>query len=256
MKLKNLLYRIPRPLKACLCAVLVLALAAVYYIALGCPTTFRQEFRRAERVHMVGPSEIVDIIDGEYREFEKMIVGETEYGICFFGSYVVNYVPKPGGTTEYYLKYLEKTDDLMIAVAPNTSSFEWTWSGSARALPVYVFTDEPEAVRAEIELTVTGEYSHFYHDNPEKDPIQHPLNRTLQAEANRSESGIFRFWLEADDQPGLAAMQYISNAIGGNAHCIETLFSPSAIQATVRLYDAQNTLIREETQILHTASNE
>lgn len=258
MKLRNLLYRIPRPLKACLCALLVLMLAAVYYIALGCPTlSMRQEFRRAEKVHMVGPSEIVDTVNNVYSEFEKMIVGETEYGICFFGRYGSG---RQGtthrGQRHYSFFYHEKTGDITILPAPNSSAFEWTWYGFARALPVYVFTDEQEAVRAEIELTVTGEYTYYYHGYPEIDPVQRTLNRTLQAEAPRDDTGMFRFWPEADDQPGLAALQYLSSAIGGNTTNVDRLESLSTIQATVRLYDAQNTLIREEIQILYTASNE
>ena len=256
MMLRNILHRIPRPLKACLCAILVMMLTAIYYIALGCPTTFRQEFRRAEKAHMVGPSTIVDTFRGEYTEFEKMIVGETEYGICFFGRYGSGRQGTThSGQQRYSFFYHEKTGDITILPAPNSSAFEWTWYGSARSLPVYVFTEDAEAVRAELKLTVTGEYTYYYHGKPEIDPVQRSLNRTLQAEAHRTDSSLFRFWLEADDQPGLAALQYLSSTIGGNAHGVETLFTPAAIQATVRLYDTQNTLIREEIQILYTASN-
>jgi len=257
MKLKKLFYRIPRPVKACFFALLALIMAVVYYIALGCPTTFRQEFRRAEKAHMVGPCDIVDTLYGQYSEFEKMIVGETEYGICFFGRYGSSRQGnKHGGEWNYSFFYHEKTGDITILAAPGSSAFEWTFSGFARALPVYVFTDEQEAVRAEIMLTVTGEYTYYFHGVPEKDPVKNSLNRTLQAEAPRDDTGMFHFWLEADDQPGLAAMQYLSNAIGGNAVGINRLEDLSAIQATVRLYDTQNTLIREETQILYTTSNE
>ena len=68
---------IPRPLRACLWALLVIVLSILYYIALGCPTlSLRQELRRAEKVHLVGPSKIVDQVNGElYSEFEKMLVG-------------------------------------------------------------------------------------------------------------------------------------------------------------------------------------
>lgn len=254
MKLKTFLYRIPRPLKVFIFAILVIALALVYYIVLGCPTTFRQEFRRAEKVHMVGPSTIVETFHGEYTEFEKMIVGETEYGICFFGEYAYNEVNKE--KRHYCFSYQEKTGDLTVAVPPNASAFDWAWPGFAQSFPVYVFTDDPEAVRAELKLTVTGEYTYYYHGKPEKEPVQCPLNRTLQAEAQRTDSGIFRFWLEAEDQPGLAALQYLSNAVGGNAYNITRLEKLSTISVTVRLYDAQDQLIHEEAQILYTAESE
>lgn len=252
MKLKKNLNRIPRPLKACLCAILVIVLAAAYYIALGCPTNFRQEFRRAEKSQLIGPSQIVDTLKNEYQEFENMIVGETEYGICFFGEYTYNNGKQE--KTEYCLSYQEKTGDLTVAVPPTTSTFNWSGHCFARSLPVYLFTDESEAVRAEIDLTVAGEYS--YYSDHSAESVKRPLMRTCQAEARRSDTGIFRFWFEADDQAGLAALQYLSNAIGGNAfEIVALLFTPSTIQATVRLYDAQDQLIREETQTLYSVNS-
>ena len=52
---------LPRPLRACLWALLAVLVGIIYYIALGCPTlSIRQDFRRAEKVNLAGPSKIVD----------------------------------------------------------------------------------------------------------------------------------------------------------------------------------------------------
>ena len=114
---------IPRPVRAILCAVCAIALAIAYYIALGCPTlTDEQEFRRAEKIHLVGPSKIVDTLTSEYSEFDKMIVGETEYGICFFGKYTYTTGVYNKDETDYRLFYAEKTGDLTLVPAPNRAA--------------------------------------------------------------------------------------------------------------------------------------
>ena len=242
MKLKNWILRIPKPVKVCVCAVCVILLAAVYYIVLGCPATFRQEFRRAEKAHLVGPSKIVDSLKGEYTEFDKMIVGETEEGICFFGKYSYNDGNARKEKTAYYFTYLEKTGDLTLAAAPNVSGVHWSFFGFARTLPVYLFTEDTTAARAEINIHVTGKYR----SESNGKAITKAFNETFQAEASRTEEGFFRFWLEGSDKGSLSALYYLSNTTG-NAWGFDYSDLPSGATATVRLYDAEGNQIREET---------
>lgn len=245
MKVKNLLKRIPRPAKAIFCAVCVVLLLIVYYIALGCPTTFRQEFRRAEKAHLVGPSTIVDMVEDTYTQFDKMIVGETEHGICFFGRYYQNYpYNAPRGEKHYLFSYVEKAGDLTIAAAPNVWGSVWTFQGFEQSIPVYLFTENADALRAELEISVSGEY--------ERNDVTTQYEHTFRAEATRSESGIFRFWFSADTEKELAALYFLSNATGGSAYQgltdkeLETVFP-----TTVRLYGADGKLILEKQLEIH-----
>lgn len=248
MKRKITTERIPRPVKACICGVLVLVVAAVYYIALGCPTlTFTQEFHRAEKSNLVGPSQIVDRLDDTYYEFEKLIVGETESGICFFGRYgSLIFGGKHSGEMRYVFTYLEKTGDLTVAAAPNVRGSFWELRGVE--LPVYVFADHPDAVRAEISVTVTGEYSQTV--NGEK--ITRQIREQFDAEAKRSDSGVFRFILDCDDENSGYALYALSCKTGGSWVGL-TGGETTCIALTVRLFDEKDALILTREQTIGTA---
>lgn len=239
IKLKNLLHRIPRPVRACVCAALVILLAAAYYIALGCPTlTFRQEFRRAEKVHMVGPSKIVDTMNGEYDEFDKMIVGETEEGVCFFGRYYNHYpYGDPFAEKQYMFSYVEKTGDMTLTAAPNVW-LSWSSLRQKESIPVYLFTEVTEAVRAQVEITVIE-------TNEGQNNKKEPPKYTFQAEADRSDGGFFRFWLQGSDSKWVSALGHLSAVTGGHAFGVSREEFGS-ILATVRLYNAEDQLIRDE----------
>lgn len=242
MILKNLLNRIPRPVKAVFCAVCVVVLAIAYYIALGCPTfTFKQEFRRAEKVNLVGPSTIVDTLGREYSEFDKMIVGETQYSVCFFGRYY-NSSPynDPFAEKQYLFTYVEKTGDLTISAAPNIRTHFWVTPGYEQSLPVYLFVEEQDAIRAEVEITVAGAFN-YYNDNK---TVKSRFKRTFVGNATRSDTGVFEFWFSADDQHGLAALAHLSTATGGSVYGHIT--DDTSILAKVRLYDQEKNLILEK----------
>lgn len=244
MKRRKLRNPIPRSVRACLCAVLAILLALAYYIAIGAPTlTFRQEFRRAEKANLVGPSQIVDILDKEYPEFDKLIVGETEYGICFFGRYFANSSQTSIFDEKmYFFNYLEKTGDLTIVPAPNIFGVFWEYPGET--LPVYIFAEEPNAVRAEIEFTVTGQYTHY---EPEVQ-YEASFKETFTGEAVRTDSGVFRFIFISSSEEESRALAQFSSAVSGNS--IIPGQTGSAIPVTVRLYNAQNDLISEKNLII------
>lgn len=247
MKLKNVFDRIPRPVRACACAVCVMLLAIVYYIALGCPTLFlRQEFRRAERAHLVGPSEIVDTLDKEqYYEFDKLLVGETEYGVTFFGRYY-NQRPNnnPFAEKQYFFAYVEKTGAVTMCAAPNVFGIHWTLSYQ-ESLPVYLFTENSKAVKAKVQINVCGEEPVFL--NGESGTRK--FNETFYAEANRTDASFFRFWIEGSGEEAMSALFHLSSITG--APWMFGQNSPALITAIVWLYDANENLILEEELVLH-----
>lgn len=246
MKLKNVLNRIPRPLKACLCAILVMVLAVVYYIALGCPATLRQEFRRAEKAHLVGPSKIVDRLPmAEYSEFETMLVGETEHGICFFGRYGSSVTGgKHYGQRKYLFTYQEKCGDVTFAAPPHVFGAIGIYK-----LPVYVFTEYDNAVRATISLRISG--TRTYNSDGKK--VEDPFDQTFQAESARDHNGFFRFNLTAqshenpvEDPFGFScdsahALYCLSNLCNDNPYAMEQRVM--VIPICVTLYDADDNVI-------------
>lgn len=246
MKLKNILNRIPRPLKACFFAVLAIVLSVVYYIALGCPTlSMRQEFRRAEKVHMVGPSKIVDTLNAEVCPYEKLIVGETEHGVCFFGRYGSNVQgTKHRGDRHYQFFYHEKTGDITFLPMPDYSLFSFDFPGYD--LPVYIFTDHTQAVRAEIEVTITGTHM-------EASPIS-KFSKTFEGNATLLDSGAFRYIFTSEDAEGTIALFHLSCIFTGRNYSNNT--KSTTATANVRLYDRQDQLIIEKALTLQTAAEE
>lgn len=243
---------IPRPIKACLLALAAILLAVTYYIALGCPTlTLRQELRRAEKVHLVGPCKIVDRISGkQYAEFKKMLVGETEHGITFFGRCAYNECVCPFPFRQHYkFSYQEKTGDVTFAAPPNILG-----SREMTALPVYVFTEHEDAVRAKISIQAEG--SRFHTQNGAS--VEKLFAVTFRAEADRDKNGFFRFLLTAPENHATdptGEYNYESYVL----YCISSLcdwatdfrYLPTlSIPVTVTLYDADgNEIVTRELQL-------
>lgn len=236
----------PRPLRACLWALLAILLAITYYIALDCPTlTIRQEFRRAEKAHLVGPSKIVDRVSmQEYSEFETMLVGETDHGIIFFGKYGTS---RSGGEFSgkrlYRFSYQEKTGDVSFAAPPNIFGQSGIYD-----LPVYVFTEHEDSVRATISITVSGSRSYTLDDKK----VEDPFNEVFLAEAERDKNGFFRFYLTAQynyspsdpfdhDNDAAYALFCLSNLCSDNAFYENQ--RTMVIPITVTLYDADDNVI-------------
>ena len=238
---------IQRPLRACLWALLAILLAIVYYISLGCPTfSIKQEFRRAEKVHLVGPSEIVDRVSiSAYNEFETMLVGETDQGILFFGKYGTRYSGgKFSGERLYRFSYQKKAGDVSFAAPPKSSGLDGIYM-----LPVYVFTEHEAAVRATISITAEGSRT-YYMDNQK---VEDPFQVTLEEEAQRDQKGFFRCDLtaKANHDPILDPFGR-SNDQAYALFCLSSLSNDSAltidqrtmvIPITVTLYDAAGNVI-------------
>lgn len=236
---KTIFGRIPRPLKASLCTIGVVVLAVLLYISLGCPTfSMRGELRRAEKVNLVGPSKVVDIVTSQYREFEKMIVGETENGVCFLGKYRHTYIGAPlWDQSAYVFSYREKTGDITVLAAPNKGALLWQTAGNN--LPVYIFADEPAATRAELELTVTGT------DTRTVNGIKVVTNfsEVFTAEAKLLEKGVFRCILTSDNKESAFALAWLSAVSGMDPY---GLHIDTVIPGIVRLYDKNGQLITEK----------
>ena len=236
--------RIPRPLKAIFVALCAISVALLYYIAQGSPTlTFEREFRRAERANLVGPSRIVDVMDSNCIHFEQMIVGETEHGICFFGGRTITVHRGSNFQREemvYTFSYREKTGDITVLAAPNSFGFPGFWGMVQMSLPVYVFDSYPEAVRAELELTVTGTDTR----TSDGEKITTNFTEHFVGSAERTDEGYFRFLLDVPATTRSYALRLLSD-LSGNEMPNSDENIQAVVPGTVRLYDASGKLILE-----------
>ena len=241
MKHKQWIKRIPKPVKAGFCVVGIILLTGILYITTGCPTlTMKQEFRRAEKVHLVGPSTIVHNMKSQYQEFDKMIVGETEHGVCFFGRYYNSYpYGDPFAEPQYLFTYREKSGDLSIHAAPNIWGRFWRYERDT--LPVYLFDEYPQASRAELELAVAYVTSPAEMSSSNAVEFQEHFHQT----ANRIGDGFFLFWLNSKSTSGHTAMRLLSEITSGTL-IMSASDAKTVITATVQLYDPQGELIVEE----------
>lgn len=245
MKRMDYLRRIPKPVRACFWAVATLIMAVVYYIVLGCPTlTFEQEFRRAEKTHLVGPSNILATDEDTDSGLDNLIIGETQEGMCIFARYTYSGGNTGKEETGHFFNYLKKTDSVTLFAAP--TGINWSFAEFQQTLPVYLVTSQPEAHLAKITIHIQGAYT----KHTDWGSYPSVYDQTFHAEASRSDTGIFVFDIEADRADGLSALWELSTVTGGNIYNIPAS-KECTIAATVQLYDTDGNLILEKELPLH-----
>lgn len=234
---------VSRKTKALIYMIVIFLLGAALYISKGCPTlTFRQEFRRAEKSQMVGPSKIADELSSqEYHEFDDMLVGETDYGVCFFGrrAYYRSSIFEDK-RYDYTFTYREKADDITVLAAPNKWGVTWDWEHyGGVSLPVYIFTEYPEAVSADLTLTISGTTTGK--DNEENIPTA--FTQELRAQASTIKEGVLRCYIQGSTPFECRALALLSDICGNTAFYISEDEPQPTILCTVTLLDASNQVI-------------
>lgn len=232
IKYKSIWKRTPRKYRLPILWLGLAALLLALYTFAGSPTlTVEQKFRRAEKAHLVGPAEILGSIEleSDIPSYQNMLIADDGDGIIFF---CYNYAADLENFDQTELIYREKTGDITVLSAPfPNDSREHT---TIAALPVFVFDNHPEAVRAELDITLQANYSGDYF---EKDYF---------LKAKRNNQGYFQFTLGTANPQRLGpegyAIQLLTLISGYGGRTI----SNSTIPATVRLYDAQDQLICEK----------
>lgn len=212
---------LPRPLRGCINAVLIIVLLVISLCAIAWPKSFLQEFRMMEALYLVGPSTIVEHLTDEYPEFDDMVVGETEEGIVFYGRYHYDSWSKNGPKYGYVFSYREKTENVTVLAAP-------TLMGSMLygVLPVYVFDEYPEATRAALKLDFTG--NHYFY-------------------AERTGDGYFRFML---DTSSYNAGYQLFSAISSSNFPLSEKRANLTVTAKVYFYNENEEVIAAETVVV------
>lgn len=247
-KLKNLWNKIPRPYRSFFNLALAFVIATLFYVSIGSPAFSRaHQFRRAERANLVGPSTI--LFNGKVTEFDysHLIIAKTESGILTFAT---------DDTIPSNFNYFKKTGDITVISAPKFLML-WGLDNFPVNLPVFVIDDHPEAVRAELELSIVGTLEHNV-NGTERAEV---LDQHFYKEATRRDDGIFCFILDLPyinnlDEHGYfldinhGADGYALDVLASTFTNMDTLPFDGIITAIVRLYDSEGNLITEQEQLL------
>ena len=249
MRKKKFWNRIPYPVRAAICGACILFLLYVLYISLGYPTlTLKQEFRRAEKAHFVGPSTIVEIT--EDWEFDKMIVGETDHGVCFFAPHEMGIIGSNRTFTTYYFSYREKTGDLTVFGAPSVFYHFWDSFSGEEKLPLYIFADVPNADRVQVELQVTR----IKEPSVDGSKVIYEYDEYFLVDGQPIADGVFKCNLTGVTADEKAALEQVCEmSMGARAG---SAFEDAVIPITVRFYDGNGQLIAEKQTELRTTDNQ
>lgn len=260
--IKRLWLNLPRKIRICVNILAILLLVFAIYILLGCPAfTAEQQFRRLEKANLVGPAEIIEVIDPPNGEYDHIIVADDGDGVILYRYDDFEYRWAWGG-----FLYREKSEGITVFPAPNHMYFG---SGEyVMDVPVLVFHDYPDAYRAELELTFDegiGIPQTQWEDGQEV-TIGY-WEKTYRLEAHSDIPGYFRFDLHAQsedwyvDEYGIdrgtpleeegIALQTICRMMDMNRAYLQEYVS-----ATVRLYDRNDALIVEEHLTIRSVNGE
>lgn len=223
---------IPRPVRIVCNLVLAVILFALFYIFRGSPDmTVEQAYRRAETRNLVGPGAILGVLDVDISGgYTQLLLAETDEGViqyCYreenlgfiFGAHTVS-------SYEGDLIYRKKGDIVTLMAATGQMWFQQETTN----LPVILFDDCPKAVRAELDLRLTGELNSVEYD------YSYYLN------SKRESGGYFVFDLKTTGggEREVWAITQVSELYRDTGGYGE------AVPATVRLYDQNDHLIYEE----------
>jgi len=228
--------RIPRKAKAIGNLLLIAAALFALYVSLGSPPlTVEAQFRRAEKAHLVGPSTILGIEELSGTNFDSLLLADTGDGIILY-----NFNRNDSFST---LTYRDKIGDVSVLAATVYFGGALETSSSVE-FPIAVFDSFPQAVCAELDITVTTA--------PHKD-----FQKTYTLKAQRNNPGYFLFRLNTDGTSKLGAegwaLEMFAEISRDNAY---RSYVDLEIPATVRLYDEAKNLICQRTLTVRSVAAE
>ena len=250
-KLKRFWLNIPRKWRVCGNLLTIVFLVFFLYVLLECPAfTPELKFRRMEKAELVGPSQILTSMDQEAIGYDHLILAETAEAVILFQS-------SDNPWDQGRLTYREKTAPVTVMTVPGL--YFWHPYEDPIDLPVFVFHDEPSAVRAELELEFGDGMKWYTEVNWQHGDTTTTTNynKTWHLESDQELGGVFCFHIHAEPEvekiyeyPSYytrpltsegTALEVFSRMMDEGDSCIY-----AAIPAVVRLYDAEDTLLVEE----------
>lgn len=249
-KLQQRWLELPRKIRVFANILAILLVVFILYVLMECPPfTGEQKFRRMEKAELVGPSQILHTMDLEGLGYQHLVAADDGEGVILFGYRNDHWDPGD-------LFYREKKGPITVLAAPNYD--RPLHYADVINLPVFVFHDYTNAVRAELELEF-GEGVEYAQVNWQQEDvaISTTYEKTWHLESDENHSGVFVFNIHVepdgklDEQYGIEvwhplasegyAMEIFSN-MTDSSQSYYTYYIP----ATVRLYDWNDKLIAEE----------
>lgn len=161
-----------RKRKLILCVVILL-ISLIFITSISeCPSpTLQIAIHRAEKQMLIGPSEVVDILDFTFSNWDHLVLGETKYGY-------ITYEYQDGlGRDNGHLRYFEKTPVATVFTTDypyRTDNDQW--------LPIIAFPENAKSVSARLMLSSSGIES----------------SKDIQLEGHKSDTDYFLFSLPTD----------------------------------------------------------
>ncbi len=234
-KLKAFVSRVPRPVWILINILAIAVVLCLCYVFAGTPAySIEQAFRRAEKGNLVGPAEILDIIAVDMSGYNQLLIADDGDGVILY-TYLVssNKVSSESGQ----LVYREKTGGVTVVPAP---AYGIAFTETSATLPVIMFDEYPDAVRAELDLTL-------YEMGNGSDALA-TLDFSLTSD--READGYFRFDVSFfGEEFGRKELQMI-NDLGYTSSYGNSL--SYAYPATVRLFNAQNVMLYKQSLVIRT----
>ena len=259
--MKRLWLKIPRKIRVFINIIAIILLISAAYILLDCPAlTPTQAFRRVEKSNLVGPAEIIEIIDLPNGLDDHVLVADDGDGVVLFMYSDFEF------RWENYFLYREKSPGITVLPVPNHNHF--CADLYELDMPILVFHDHPGAVRAELELIIDegmGVRETQWEEGGEVH-VEY-FEKTYRMEAASDIEGYFRFNLHTESEDWYVD-EYGQNRgtpLGNEGWALQTLcrmitefraYLQEYATATVRLYDADDNLIAEETVIIRSVNGQ
>lgn len=213
MKKIRLFFRnIPRKIKILLNCALILVLAFQSWLLLGSPAGIGRIYRRVEKANLVGPGEILAILENPGYDYEYLILGQDNG--CVTGYFHDTEDPR---RTQFICR--ERIQDMALLSFPADNAVRQLHT----TLPLWLFDGQVHAARAEMILS-------FPDGSSRSDVLQ----------ACRETEGFFRFSLEIS--PDSKELVDRLRLLSGNTMADRSQFP---VCATVRLYDEKDSLLKE-----------
>lgn len=219
--------RIPRKLRFFLDVFLALILLFGFLLTREIPAVWDDtRFRRAEKANLAGPSEILDLfhVPEEWAPvgYARLLLADAGEEVLFCPFYT-NY----NGYGALYRR--EKTDGILLTTPPSFLLGSWDLS----VVPLFLFADDPAAVRAEVQLRLSEdvvlELSQVRGaDAPDEERDQHTRQRFFWFDIPMPENS----WSK---KRALLWDLWETNSSTAN--------SAAEFPATIRLYDAGGMLL-------------
>ncbi len=159
--IRRILHHIPKPLRFLFDLLLAAVLFFAWFVARGGPR-FGEEtrFRQAEKANLVGPSTLLDKMYvqpdwvGSAAYYNRLLIGDAGDEILFYT--LIN--GQRHSNMDGVLVRREKTAGILLTPLPGSIPTLSEVTGEEPSIPLFLFVDEPAAVRAEVELHLTEDW--------------------------------------------------------------------------------------------------